>query len=194
MELQLNANPNYYDYYHRISLFKDGICHFLDGGGQIICLDIQGIYQIAYDTETNNSGTIEFKFKNAQCAIHKNKIYNKNIVTHFRVQHGLFMLKDEIVWHSTLENYPFSVYTKRYIFDTDPFDGLYENRQCSLYFMVNGNKEIEDSMIQFYPTDYGKSKRIKELDNDELDELKKLYQIFYTAYIQNPKMKASDLY
>jgi hypothetical protein len=36
MTLIVEANPYYYDYIHRLSLYNNFTCEFIDGGGQVI--------------------------------------------------------------------------------------------------------------------------------------------------------------
>ena len=62
MTLYLSANPQFYDYLHRITLHDDGYCEFADGGGQRINLSIEGTYKIIYNDDNKNKCHIKFKF------------------------------------------------------------------------------------------------------------------------------------
>lgn len=184
IKMQLKANPDFYDYMHYIFLYEDGTCKFIDGGGQNICLELKGTYKMIYDNEHNNSGSLTFKFKN--------ETIDKNITVNFRIQEDLYVLQNEIIWNSTIQDWPFSIYTKRFIFDIDPFIDFYGNRQC-LYFWLNQDKESVESMKIFYPSNDEQTKQLKDLNEIELNKAKELDQQFYAAYIKNPTMKASDL-
>jgi len=180
MTNHLRANPNFYDYIHRISLEADNTCEFIDGAGQCICLEKNGTYTLTYDNETNTSGSIEFKVK------------DKHFKVNFRVQTGLFVLMNEIVWNSTLGNWPFTIATKRYIFDVDPFDGLYQNRENNLYFILEGNKETDESKKCFFSNNDTIEKNAADLNTEELEKVKTNEPDFYTEFIKNPKMKSRE--
>jgi hypothetical protein len=169
MELRLVANPHFYDYIHKIILKPDGQCNFVDGGGQRINLNIFGTYVLSYETENHNAGSIEFK------------INNKNSKINFRIQEESIIMINEIVWNSSFSNWPISIYNKRYIFDVDPFDELYQNREYNLYFMLEGDKETEDSLKCFYSKNECCQKKACDLTHIELEKIKELNVEFYSS-------------
>ena len=113
--MRLEANPQYYDYIHCIDFEKNHKCAFLDGAGQSICTDLKGTYKFNYITK--KSGSILFE-------INDNKFH-----VDFHIENGYYLMMEEIIWNSTLEDWPFQLYTERFIFETDPFNGLYKNLQ-----------------------------------------------------------------
>jgi hypothetical protein len=187
MELHLEANPQFYDYLHRIDLFEDGTCRFLDGGGQCIQLNIEGTYKIEYNDD--NNGSMEFNFDTE----YQRDIFDKHFKVNFKIESDNFIMVDEIVWNSTTENYPFSIYTSRYVFDLDPFEGLYQNRQDNLYFILEGGKESKESIRYFYSYEKKKEKKMKDLNEDELSKIKEINPKLYMAFIENPKIPMKEL-
>ena len=183
MELHLEANPHFYDYLHRISLYDGGKCGFVDGGGQCVSLDIEGIYECQYDDEKQDSGSVEFRFDTE----YYGEKYNMHFKVNFKVQHDTFMFVDEIVWNSKMEDRDISIYNKRYVFDEDPFFGL-DNRKGNLYFILEGDKESTDSRKYFYSNDDKTSKKMKELNGDELDKIKEIKPDLHKAFVDHPTM------
>lgn len=184
--LHLSANPNFYDYIHSINLQPNGTCEFVDGAGQCLCLDITGTYKLTYDSDQQTSGSIEFKFENEKC--------HRHFKVNFKLQQGTFIMRDEIVWNSTMKNWPFSIYTKKFVFDTDPFEGLYQNRENNLYFMLESDKEIKEDMKYFYTSDSIARKTMETLNQNELTKVKELEPELYDAFIKNPNMRAAEFY
>lgn len=185
MELDLRANPQSYDYLHKISLSNDGVCSFVDGGGQCIHLNIEGTYEVNYN-ENNKGGFFEFKFNE--------KEFDKHFKVNFEIEENDFIFVDEIVWKSKMEDWPISIYKKRYAFDIDPFCGLYKERQNNLYFILEGDKETHENIKYFYPDDNVLRKKMKDLTEEELNKIKEIDHKLYTAFIKNPSMTQDDLY
>lgn len=183
--LHLSANPNFYDYIHSITLQSNGTCEFVDGAGQCVCLDITGTYKLTYDSDQQTSGSIEFIIKDK---------FQRHFKVNFKIHQDTFIMRDEIVWNSTMKNWPFSIYTRRFVFDTDPFEGLYQNRENNLYFMLEGDKEVKEDMKYFYPSDSISKKSMEQLNESELTKVEELEPQLYHAFIKNPDMRAAEFY
>ncbi|QKF93967.1 hypothetical protein QKU48_gp0509 [Fadolivirus algeromassiliense] len=185
MDTRLSANPQFYDYLHSIIFQSNGTCNFIDGAGQCICLDINGTYLIHYGSENKTSGYMEFNFDNDNLT--------KHFSVNFRVQEGLFVMVNEIVWNSKIKDWPVSVYNQRYVFDNDPFEGLYQNREKNLYFILEGDKEVKEEMKYFYGSSPNTSKKMDQLTEEELNKVKEIDPQIYMAFIKNPNMDARGL-
>ena len=168
--MRFQANPNYYDYIHCIELYPSNKCRFIDGAGQSICIDTKGTYKMTYDNKKNKSGNIEFDIED--------QIFKVN----FKVYTGLFILMKEIIWNSSIEDWPFILSGTKYIFETDPFDTIYKNRENNLYFIEEGEKESKESLKCFYIEEYMFEKSAKELNIRELKLVEKLYPKFYEQF------------
>lgn len=197
--MNLEANPQFYDYLHRISLYDDGSCEFADGGGQCINLAIKGEFYLNYSNDMEDSGYIDFYFdtKYEECdhselSDSDDKQFDKQFKVNFKVRQGPFIMLDEIVWNSTFEDRNISIYTRRFVFDANPFDGIYQNRDSNLYFILEGDKESDESLKCFYSYDDKITKKMKELNDVELNKIKESNPKFYEAFINNPTMKMSE--
>lgn len=199
MTIHLEANPHFYDYLHRISLYDNGTCEFVDGGGQCINLAIKGEFYLNYYTDAEYSGYIDFyfdtdheKYDHSELSDSDNMNFDKQFKVKFKVEQGPFVMLDEIVWNSTFENRDITVYSRRFVFDADPFDGLYQNRENNLFFILEGDKETEESKKCFYSCDDKITKKMKELNEDELNKIKESNPKFYEAFMKNPIMSMKE--
>lgn len=191
--MELEANPQFYDYLHRISLYEDGSCRFADGGGQCVNLVIDGEFSLGYDNNEEDSGYVKFYFDTEyEEGCEDERKFNKQFKVNFKVQKENFIFVDEIVWNSTMENRDISIYNKRYVFDVDPFEGLYRNRESNLYFILEGDNETEDSLRYFYNYNDKVSKKVKDLDEKELDKLKEIKPDLYKAFIEHPTLSIRE--
>ena len=170
MSIDLQSNPNFYDYKHQIILESNGQCRFIDYAGQRVNIDLTGTYLLSFDDDNHVLGSLEFK------------VNDKDFKVNFRILNNLTVMRNEIVWKSSLDDWPFSVFNKNYIFDIDPFIELYKNRDYNLYFIIEGDKETNDSLKCFYPYTNDCCKKASELTNIELDIVKNTYTEFYDAF------------
>ena len=166
--MRLEANPNYYDYIRSINLESTNKCKFICGSGQSIHLDAKGKYSLKYEKYTKN---IIFE------------IGDKKFKKKFKVEYGLFILQHEIIWDSIIADWPFSVATKQYIFEEDPFEDLYQDIDSSSRGTAEENKRV------FYDREDIIEKSIKYLNSVELHAVKNKYPIFYKKYIETPNGK-----
>ena len=154
--MRLEANPQYYDYIHCIDFKKNNECVFIDGAGQSICLELKGYYRFHYNY-LKNGGTIYFE------------IENKKFEVEFEIESGYFIIMEEIIWNSKLEDWPFLIFLDRFVFKTDPFENLYKNR---------------DTIRIFYNREkFHNIKIAKQLNVNELIIVKNIYPEFYEKYI-----------
>lgn len=199
MTMELEANPHFYDYLHRISLYDDGTCEFVDGAGQCVNLAIKGEFYFNYNDDKEDSGYIKFYFdtdrpegNNDGSSDTDNKDFDKKFQVNFKIQTGPFIMLDEIVWNSTFDNRSVSIYSKRFVFDADPFQGLYQNRENNLFFILEGDKETDESVKCFYSYDDKVTKKMKELNVDELSRIKECNPKFYEGFIKHPTMQMRE--
>jgi hypothetical protein len=96
---------------------------------------------------------------------------------------------NEIIWDSYIENWPFSVFHKRYVFEEDPFNKLYEKMDKGLFLLLEKDKETDYNKKIFYSRGDIIEKEAKDLNKKELNILKKLNFNFYDRFISNPKEK-----
>jgi len=175
--MNLESNPNYYNYIHSIHLSKNNECNFMYGSGQSIFIEAKGKYEIFYENKYKNKGYFIFK------------INSMEIKSKFYIEIGLFVLMNEIIWDSYIENWPFSVFHKRYVFDEDPFDRLYEIMDKGIFLLLEKDKETQYNKKIFYSRGDIIEKEAKDLNKKELNILKKLNFNFYDRFISNPKEK-----
>lgn len=171
--MYLRANPHFYDYAHHIQFDKPNICKFVDGGGQCLNLALLGTYT---KSEDPNNRHIEFDiylkdmFWDPPVELSAHKKFRVN----YRIEERLFVLRDEVVWKQTLDEWPIQVYKQRYVFEADPFDGLDDShRENNLYFILEGNKETPDNVKEYYCSNDCQHKMFKNLTDEERDVLRK---------------------
>ena len=94
-----------------------------------------------------------------------------------------FILMKEIIWNCEIEDWPFLIFSKRFVFKSDPFEDLYKNRYNNLYFLLEKNRETKDNMKCFYKTEnIYNIKTFKELNSKELLIVKNMYPEFYKKF------------
>lgn len=156
---RLEANPDFYDYMHSIDFDANGDCEFLDGGGQVVNLAQKGQYQ---NTMDGDHGNISFT------------INDTTFTVNYHIETGLFVLRNEICWNSPPEEWPISIYKRRYVFECDPFNKLNNShRENNLYFMIEGDKENSDNLRYYYARQDLCRKDHQELTDKEKDVLAK---------------------
>lgn len=190
--MYLFANPQFYDYLHSINLDKNNKCELCDGAGQCVSSNFIGTFKLNNDLD--NDGSIDFTIntKNYAGLFGVPRKFNPNdesvsFTVNFTVDNGLFVFRDEIVWNLRDKNdWPISIFNRRYVFDTDPFLNIY-NRENNLFFMLEGDKEDDSSLKYFYrPTDRV-NKKFKELTPDELQKLNE-----YDISLKEQQMKIRE--
>lgn len=142
----LQANPDYYDYIHRLQLNDDGTASLCDGGGQMINFKGNANYRIEYDPD-GNGGTLKL-FD----IVLKNVYNEKQIPTDssemnikFTIEHGQFMLTEGRIWSvRSIFDEKLIIYTKRYVFETDPLKLGYRMRQYNLFNMIENVQELSE--------------------------------------------------
>ena len=157
--IRIEANPNYYSYIHYIDLSPNGKCIFMDGVGQSININAKGTYTQTFDNTLKTKGKFNFTVNEISFEVS------------FTVVSGLFVLINEIIWDSSVEDWPFSVCKTRYVFDEDPFNKLYTTKQEE-----DINKRI------FYLRDDIVEKPAKYLNKRELKKVEIDYPIFYKDF------------
>ena len=163
--MRLEANPEYYDYIHFIDFKKNNECVFIDGAGQSICLESKGYYKFHYNYP-KNGGYIYFE------------IENKKFEVEFTIENKTFILMKEIIWNCEIEDWPFLIFSQRFVFKSDPFEGLYKNRDTNLYFLLEKNRETKDNMRCFYNSNRMVEKSLNKLNKLELKIVKNKYPQF----------------
>jgi hypothetical protein len=137
-KFSLNANPSYYDYIHSIKLFfdtdKSGSFELIDGGGQTITGNYKGDFTI------ENTNIINFIFKQ------KINIYYNTVTSMYLVKQIEFKIKEEECEHFNGYCKYISEYTVQLNCSPFNFDELKNDRNISLYNMLNNN----DFPLTFY--------------------------------------------
>ena len=165
--MRLEANPQYYGYIHCIDFKRNNECVFIDGAGQSICLELKGYYKFHYNY-FKNGGYIHFE------------IDNKKFDIEFEIEKGNFVIMEEIIWNSKIEDWPFLIFLERFKFKTDPFEGIYKNRETNLFFIIEKDKETKDNILYFYNRQKKHIiKNAKQLNSNELLIVKDIYPEFY---------------
>jgi len=165
--MRLEGNPQYYDYIHFIDFKKNNECLFVDGAGQSICLEAKGYYKFHYNY-LKNGGFIYFE------------IENKKFEVQFKIENKTFPLMKEIIWNCEIEDWPFLIFSQRFVFKSDPFEGLYKNRHTNLYFLLEKNREDTNNMRYFYNLNRMVEKPLNKLNRLELENVKNKYPQFNT--------------
>lgn len=163
--MRLEANPQYYDYIHFIDFKKNNECVFVDGAGQSICLDAKGYYKFHYNYV--NGGLIYFE------------IGDKKFEVEFKIENKTFPLMKEIIWNCEIEDWPFLIFSQRFVFKSDPFEGLYKNRDTNLYFLLEKNREDTNNMRYFYNSNKMIEKNLNKLNKVELKIVKNKYPTIF---------------
>ena len=154
--IRIEANPNYYGYIHYIDLFPNGKCIFMDGVGQSININTKGTYTQTFDNALKTKGKFNFTVNEIRFQVS------------FIVVTGLFVLMNEIIWDSNVEDWPFSVCKTRYVFEEDPFNKLY---------ITKPEEDITKRI--FYLRDNIVEKPAKYLSKNELYKVQTPHPIFY---------------
>ena len=142
--MRLDANPNYYDYIHAISLGEDGICELMDGGGQCMSFMGNGEYTITKDTLSITD------FQQTQWMT--NKLIGEKVSwdVKFKIENGRF-LYGSMPYSKKCIYY----YTQRYVFEYDPISLCQNSRDNNLMFLLEKDKDSDDNRRIFYCSDRG---------------------------------------
>lgn len=176
--MDLAANPHFYDYLHDIRLAEDGTCEFNDGGGQRINYVLKGTYK--KDDEKKlfifNMSLANHAYKDSD-ADNKKESKIVQFQVPFVLENGLFVLKQEVVWNEKEETWPYSIFTQRYVFKTDPHallqtdPNIQQTIEDNLYTWVSGIEK--DHLHIHYNMSTYMMKRFNELTPAELAVLRK---------------------
>jgi hypothetical protein len=159
----LYANPQWYDYLHRIELTADGAVNMWDGGGQVLTAEVHGQFTISEINETQAeiafTGLAEY---NPYREDEKLGDLPDAKVT-FTKETGTFIFRQELVWGPPdPEAYPYLLYRTRYVFDSDPLAVVADNQWGTLYHMTE-QKDFVESVRFYYLRDDEQKLTFKEL-------------------------------
>ena len=122
----LEANPDYYDYNHRIILNSNGRLDLYDACGQSINFEAKIDYSIEYKDQYNGILRID----------NINDISNKHFK--FKIEYGTYILAEARCWNlKSIFNEKLLIYKKRYIFETDPL-------KLGTYILNNNKRELSE--------------------------------------------------
>jgi hypothetical protein len=158
----LEANPHFYDYLHKIELnLDDDGCRFLDGAGQCLQLEIGGTYD-DFEPDDKEPKIPTAELPTAESAENVEErgelrfhIGGKEFDVPYRIETGRWLLRQEVVWRQSEEDWPILIATRRWVFDYDPISAFYHLRANNLYYIIgDGNPNGDPSEKIYYDWDY----------------------------------------
>jgi hypothetical protein len=142
----LEANPDYYDYIHRLQLNDDGTASLCDGGGQVINFKGSANYMMEYDSD-KKGGTLkmfDIVLKNAYSK-EQIPVDRSEINIRFIIEYGQYILTEGRCWNlPSVFDEKLLIYTKRYVFESDPLKLEYQTRNHNLFNMIENIKELSE--------------------------------------------------
>lgn len=174
----LVANPDYYDYIHRIQLKDDGTMLLSDGAGQIINFKGKANYKIEYDSD-GKSGILKMSniiLENPYSHKHI-QIDRSEMDIKFTIEYDQYILTQGRIWPlSSVFDEDLLIYNRRYIFEIDPLKIGHKTRQQNIFNIMEDVKELSER------TYYDNKNVVRKTRKEWLEEGNSFNKNFYNTY------------
>jgi hypothetical protein len=160
----MSANPDFYDYVHRLVFHEGGSVDMLDGGGQAFIFAAHADCQIRGLTTTAAMVTfhniVEVNPYNREQVVRTIDSFTVEVIR----EDGLFPFQCDVMWNvPDSDEWPCLLFTTRYIFAADPMHIGYINRQRRPIYYLPGSVNGMETERYYYPLEQSQRLPAKEL-------------------------------